>query len=73
MRWNQEREPGEPPQRHSEEGDRQVCVYEYTPPLTLLAGHSVARGAADVNTALLKTSPSSGGNRRREKRENMRL
>lgn len=45
-----------------------VRVCEYTPPLTLLAGHRVARGAADVNTALLKTSPSSGENRRRKKR-----
>lgn len=45
-----------------------VRVCEYTPPLTLLAGHRVARGAADVNTALLKTSPSSGENRRRKKK-----
>lgn len=43
------------------------------------AGHRLARGAADVNTALLKTSPSSGENggrkkkRGEEKRENMRL
>lgn len=48
-----------------------------TPP-PFPAGHRLARGAADVNTALLKTSPGSGENGGRkkkgeEKRENMRL
>lgn len=51
----------------------------HSPTLTLPpAGDRLARGAADVNTALLKTSLSSGENggrkkRGEEKRENMRL
>lgn len=51
-------------------GTHSVCVglFTNTDP-TSPAGHRLARGAADVNTALLKTSPGSGENGGRKKEE----